>query len=261
MKPVFGIEREKENKLQIIEYENGNGDFHFHSQIELCFVEEGRIDAIVNNKAKSLKEGDISIALSFNTHVYIPADYAKFTVIIIPLHMCEKFLSSINNKKISNPFITDSALTCRIKEYISKLKKESTNEIEKIGYIYLILGVVIDNLSFDESDEYIAESQLLSKLLLHIHDNYNKNITLSSIAAKFGYNASYISRYFKSIIDIGIAQYINIVRLKNAIELMNTKKHSITYCALESGFTSLRTFYRVFQNEFNCSPKEYLELL
>ena len=260
MKAVFGIERERENKLHIIEYENGNGDFHFHSQIELCFVEEGRIDAIVNNKTKSLKKGEISIALSFDTHVYIPSDYARFTVLIIPLHMCEKFLSAINNKKISSPFITDSALTCKIKEYISALKKESTNEIEKIGYIYLILGVIIDNLRFDESDKYV-DTQLLSRLLLYIHNNYNKNITLSSIANKFGYNASYISRYFKSCLDIGIAQYLNIIRLKNAIELMNTKKHSITYCALESGFTSLRSFYRIFQNEFNCSPKKYLELV
>ena len=260
MKAVFGIEREKENKLHIIEYENGNGDFHFHSQIELCFVEEGRIDAIVNNKTKLLSKGEISVALSFDTHVYIPADYARFTVLIIPVHICEKFLSIINNKKISSPFITDSASCSKIKEYISEIKKESTNEIEKIGYIYLILGVVTDSLRFDESDEHM-ETQLLSRLLLYIHDNYNKNITLSSIAARFGYNASYISRYFKSCLDIGMSQYINIIRLKKAIELMHTKKHSITYCALESGFTSLRTFYRVFQNEFGCSPKTYLELI
>lgn len=259
MKAVFGIEREKENKLHIIEYENGNGDFHFHSQIELCFVEEGRIDALVNNKTRSLKAGEMSVALSFDTHVYIPSDYARFTVIIIPRYMCEKFLSTIKNKKVSSPFITDSALTDKIKEYILELKKETGNEIEKTGYIYLILGIILNKLSFDESDEYV-ETQLLSKILLYIHNNYNKNITLSSIAAKFGYNASYVSGYFKSCLDIGIAQYINIIRLKHATELMHQKKHSITYCALESGFTSLRTFYRVFQEEFNCSPKKYLEL-
>ncbi len=257
MKAVFGIERERENKIHIIEYENGNGDFHFHSQIEICFVEEGRIDALINNKKKLLNKGELSIALSFDTHVYVPSDYARFTVLIIPRHICEKFLSTINNKKISSPFISDSALTCKIKEYIAEIKKESTNEIEKIGYIYLILGFIIHNLHFDESEEY-AETQLLSRLLLYIHKYYNKNITLSSIAAKFGYNASYISRYFKSCLGIGMSQYINVIRLKNAIELMNTRKYSITYCALESGFNSLRTFYRVFENEFNCTPKEYL---
>lgn len=260
MKAVFGIEREKENKLQIIEYENGNGDFHFHSQIELCFVDEGRIEAFVNNKTKSLNANEMSIALGFDTHVYIPSNYAKFTVIIIPPYICENFLSFINNKKIANPFISDNKLTRKVKEYISKLKKEKNNEIKQLGYIYLILGLIADKLRFDESDEY-EETQLLSKLLFFIHDNYTKNITLSSIANTFGYNASYVSGYFKSCLDIGISQYINILRLKNAIELMRTKKHSITYCALESGFSSLRTFYRVFKSEFNSSPMEYLRFL
>lgn len=258
MKAIFGIERELENKLHVIEYEIGNGDFHFHSQIELCFVEEGEIDAVINNKTKKIKVGDVSIALGFDTHAYRPSGYARFTVLVIPLNICEKFTSAISKKQISDPFICDKAVTSRLKEYLSELKKETTNEIEKLGYVYLILGVVLNNLNFDTSDKY-AETQLISKLLLYIHDNYNKNLTLSSIAAEFGYNASYISRYFKSSINIGISQYINLIRLKNAIELMRKKKHSITYCALESGFPSLRTFYRIFQNEFKQSPKEYLE--
>ena len=42
----FGIERELQNGIQIIEYENGNGDFHFHSQIEICLVDEGELDVL-----------------------------------------------------------------------------------------------------------------------------------------------------------------------------------------------------------------------
>ena len=53
-------------------------------------------------------------------------------------------------------------------------------------------------------------------------------------------------------------KYLTIVRLKNALMLMYEKKHSITYCALESGFSSVRTFYRAFSEEFACSPKEYI---
>jgi AraC-like DNA-binding protein len=41
--------------------------------------------------------------------------------------------------------------------------------------------------------------------------------------------------------------------------LMREKRMSITDCAMESGFGSLRTFYRVFEEEFGCSPHEYLK--
>ena len=258
MLPIFGRDRELEDKIEVVEYEVGKGNFHFHSQIELCFIEEGKINVVINNKTRHLDVGDISVALGFDTHAYCPTGYARFTVLIIPLQFCEKFTSAVSKKQISNPFICDKSITSKLKNYLCELKKESTNEIEKIGYVHLILGVILNNLVFDESDKY-EQTPLISKVLLYIHNNYNKNLTLSSIASEFGYNASYISRYFKSSINIGISQYISIIRLKNAIELMSKRKHSITYCALESGFPSLRTFYRVFYNEFKCSPKEYLE--
>ncbi|MBR5507809.1 MAG: helix-turn-helix domain-containing protein [Clostridia bacterium] len=40
---------------------------------------------------------------------------------------------------------------------------------------------------------------------------------------------------------------------------MQKKKYTITYCALESGFNSLRTFFRAFNKEFHMSPKEYMK--
>ena len=258
MIPIFGRDHELEDKIEVLEYEIGKGNFHFHSQIELCFIEEGKINVVINNKTRQLSVGEISVALGFDTHAYRPAGYARFTVLVIPLKICEKFTSATSDKQISNPFICDKAITRKLKNYLCELKNGSTNEIEKIGYVYLILGAILNNLDFDKSNKCV-ETQLISKLLLYIHENYKNHLSLSSIAGEFGYNASYISRYFKSFVDVGISQYINIIRLKNATELMRTKKHNITYCALESGFSSLRTFYNVFHNEFNCSPKEYLD--
>lgn len=257
MQASFGVERELQNEFLIIEYENGNGDFHFHSQIELCIVDEGNLEALVNNKTKTLKKGEIAVAMSYDTHVYIPVTHAKFTVLIIPLHICDKFVSAVEHKKISNPFICDLTAIQKIRMYLDELKKE-TNEIKKDGYLYLILGIVMENLCFDTRTES-SKPNILAKLLLYIHENYNKDLTLSSLALKFGYNPSYLSRYFKSSLNIGIIQYINILKLKNAIELMRTKKYSIAYCAFESGFTSLRTFYRVFYKEFHCTPNEYIK--
>ena len=71
----------------------------------------------------------------------------------------------------------------------------------------------------------------------------------------------YNSRYFKNCFGIGLSRYITMVRLKNALMLMHEGKNTLTYCALESGFNSLRTFYRVFNEEFNSTPKEYINKL
>lgn len=257
MKVTFGTVREVQNKLQIIEYKNGNGDFHAHSQIELCIVNSGKINAFVGKKCKLLKQNEVSLALGYETHAYIPLTDAEFTVIVVPSDMSEHFLTLIKHKTPESPFICEKTALENIGSAFSALKK-SENSLEKIGNAYLLLSVVAENLVF----EVLAETEdggLLSELLSFIQSNYKSDITLTTISEIFGYNPSYISRYFKSCLGIGIIQYLNIIRLKNSLKLMQKKEYSITYCALDSGFNSVRTFYRVFHSNFGCSPKEYLK--
>jgi AraC-like DNA-binding protein len=257
MQPRFYIEREKEQDIFYKEYVNGTGYFGFHSPIELYLVDEGQMEVIINDKKKNLTKNQMSVALSFDAHSYRTLENSKSSVLIIPTYMCEEFVSTIKHKRILNPFICDEEAVLRIKELICQWNKKGINHIEKQGYIYLILGIVYKCLNFENSSEPI-DPELSSKLLFYINENFKKDLTLASVAAEFGYNQSYISRYFKASFNTGLSRYITMVRLKNALILMHEKKHTLTYCALESGFNSMRTFYRVFAEEFKCSPKEYI---
>ena len=258
MQAKFGIERERQNKLFCKSYKNDSGAFHFHSQIELYFIEDGEMEVTVNNRTKLLKKGEMSVALSFDAHSYKTPKASKSSVLIIPSDMCEEFISSMQHKRVTDPFILNKDAVKKIKSCIPEISKENINEIKLHGYIYVILGTVMENLCFETVSEAL-EPDLSSKILFYINDNSKSDITLSTLSHHFGYSESYLSRYFKSCFNIGLSQYISMVRLKNAVMLMHENKGNITYCALESGFNSVRTFYRAFYNEFNCSPKEYLE--
>lgn len=258
MHPEFGIKREKQNHLFYKEYTNDKCLFHFHSQIELYFVDGGEMEMLVNNHSKTLHEGDLSVALSYDAHAYKTPKESKSSVFIIPSFMCEEFISEVRHKRVTNPYICDKSITSRIKDCIREINSGKLGHISQKGYIYLILGLVSENLSFENASEAV-DTRLSSKILFYINENFREDITLASISAHLGFSASYISRYFKSCFNIGINQYIAVIRLKNALMLMHEKKHSLTYCALESGFNSMRTFYRVFASEFGCSPGEYME--
>ena len=258
MQARFGIERERQNNLFYKSYQNDKGTFHFHSQIELYFVDEGEMEVTVNNRTGLLKEGEMSVALSFDAHAYKTPENSKSSVLIIPAFMCEEFISSIKHKRVTTPFILNKTAVKKIKDCILEITKEDINDIKLRGYIYVILGTVMENLCFETVSETL-EPSLSAKLLFYINDNSKNDISLPSLSHHIGYSESYLSRHFKSCFNIGISQYITMVRLKSAIMLMHEKKGNITYCALESGFNSVRTFYRAFQNEFNCSLKEYFD--
>jgi len=260
MKAHFDIAREQSKEI-FKEVTNDNIDglchFNFHSQIERYFGDEGKINAFINSHAMLLEEGQMAIALSYDSHLFRSVGNSKSSIFVIPPDTCKTFMEAVQNKKVKNPFICDRETVKEIKKYVNLIKAKNCNEVKLRGYLYLILGIVLENI-FLENTENVIDTDTSAKILLYLNQNFRNEISLNSLANELGYTQSYISRCFKNSIGIGLNRYINILRLRNFLFLANDKKLSHTYCALESGFSSMRTFYRVFKEEFKCSPKEYL---
>ena len=259
MQAIFGIQREKNNHLFYKEYENDKGLCHFHSQIELYFIDDGEMEVIVNDKKRLLTKGQMSVALSYDAHAYKTPEYSKSSTFIIPAFMCADFIESIKGKQASFPFILELDTVKKIKECIKEINNPQINSISLSGYIHIILGCILDSVGFEEANK-VLDTDFASQLLFYINENFTSDISLKTISQTFGYSESYISRFFKENFNIGFNQYVNILRLKNVLLLMSENNYNITYCAMESGFTSMRTFYRVFYNEFGCTPKKYMEV-
>ena len=260
MKADFGLKRELNDVLFYNDVKNDNGVLHFHSQIELYFITDGEMEVVLNEQRRILKKGEMSVALSFNAHGYKTLDYSRSSYLIIPTYLCEEFVLLTKDKTVENPFICDKNAVDEIYGYFNELRKDGVNEIEKKGYIYVILGLIMKNTTF-KNKSHTMDSSLASQILIYINEKYQEDIGPATIAKYFGYTQSYVSRQFKIAFNITLSKYITLVRLKKAIMLMREKKHNVIYCAMESGFNSVRTFYRSFFAEFGCNPKEYLAKL
>lgn len=258
MNSRFAIEREKNNKIYYKEYVNDFCFPHFHSQIELYFITDGEMDIVINSHQKLLKKGELAVSLSYDTHQYKTNRYSRSEVFIIPLYLADKFQALIKKQRVVQPFITHSDSVEFIRECIKKIKLGNLSDLEIQGYIYLILGKVHKFISLEPTDEHICVD-LSSKILFYLNNHFKENISLNSLAHDLGYSQYYISRYFKKCFCIGFNQYLTMLRLRNAVTLLSLGKFNITYCALESGFNSMRTFYRAFSKEFGKTPKEYVE--
>ena len=258
MQAHFDIERERSRELikeVINDNIDGNCPFNFHSQIELYFVEDGEIIAFINHHQKILKKGHMAIIMSYDAHLFRSIKDSKSSILFIPLEICNEFSELTKAKNINNPFICDVNTVNKIKFYVNEIK-DGCNNITLRGYLYVILGIVLDNVFLTETDRSF-DAELSSALLIYLNQNFRKKITLNTLSNKFGYSKSYLSRFFKKNLGIGFNSYVNILRLRHYLLLMHEKKHTNTYCAFESGFDSMGTFYRVFKQEFNCSPGEY----
>ncbi len=258
MQPYFNVSREQSKSLGSFNFENDRCSLQFHSKIEICIVHEGEMEVFVDGKHKTLKSGDVSIALSYVPHAYKTPNHSRSSTVFVPAHLCEEFIELTRNKRLVSPFISNPQAYNKIKELILLLQEDGINDIKYRGIMFMILGIVLENVEFEDIKKPI-DTELISKILFYINENYKNDISPSKIAEHFGYSQSHISRYFKACCGVNLVRYISLMRLRRAVMLLSEGQHDITYCILESGFSSNTTFYRTFKNEFGCSPKEYIQ--
>ena len=256
MQAKFLLKREQNSSLACGRHNYPEYEVHFHSHIELYIVLSGKMEALVNNSSRVLTAGDISVALSYDTHGYHTIEKADAIYIIIPRSYCSDILHFFEGKRMSYPFISDPATFAIVSDAAEKLRVES-NELAKRGYLYVILGEILKHMSNEPQSEAQA-SQFSAEILIYISNHFRDELTLPSLAAEFGYNSSYLSRSFKQTFGISFGKYLTMLRLREAILLLKSENRSVTEAALECGFGSMRSFYRAFHDEFGCTPKEYL---
>ena len=113
----FDIERERSREL-FKELTNDNIDgichFNFHSQIELYFVDDGQIDAFVNQQQRRLKKGQMAVALSYDAHLYRSIGNSKSSILLIPPDLCREFKDAVQHKQVKIPFICDETTVKQI---------------------------------------------------------------------------------------------------------------------------------------------------
>ena len=260
MQPYFHIRREQIRRLHIEHYRALTGsNLHFHSHLELMLINQGNANVWINDTTETLSEDEIAIIPSYATHMFqAPRGTVDCTDLFIPTFLCPDFMEIVANKQAVHPFIRNPKATKKIREALQELEREDLNPIEQTGYLHMILGTVLRHLSFENGgpDENV---DLPARLLLYVNEHFKEELSTAQIARAMGYSSNYLSECFRACFHIGINRYINTVRLKNALTLMRENKHTITECAMESGFSSLRTFYRVFTQELGCTPREYLK--
>lgn len=82
-------------------------------------------------------------------------------------------------------------------------------------------------------------------------------LSLHMISEEIGISQSYVSRMFKKKYGIGIAQYINQVRIFNAKKLIEEGSMNVKTISIQVGFSSDVQFIRVFKKLEGVTPGAY----
>ena len=235
---------------------------HFHSSIEFVYVTDGELKVTLNGVSSFIKKGQMLIVSSYTVHFYETVTASEAIILIVPLD----FIPTYNKMLTQNDFIRNvyqdrlsegsEILHCMriLSENSLNDKKLSANIIK--GYIYVIIGILIENVGLTHN-KHDPNRSTAKDILIYLQDHYLSPVSLQLLAKNFGYSASRFSHIFNSCFGCTIADYVNTLRCRHASGLLIDDSVPIINAAMGSGFNSMRTFYRSFRHCYGVTPSQY----
>ncbi len=248
-------------------------DWHWHSEVEFVYVEEGSADFLVGSNRYVLSAGTGIFINSQVIHRFESEHSAVIPNIVFSPSLLAQTESLVYQKYISP--ILDSGLDCIVftpdvdwhSEAVESLLRVfeaqniDSNEIRTVELLLNLWSIIYKNTSFSSSSrEHNVSARNRAELQImmqYIHRNYSSLITLDDIAKTVSLSKSAVLGMFNKYLHTSPISYLIDYRLKKAAKLLVTTEDSVLSVAQASGFENVGYFCRRFKELFSMTPGEY----
>ena len=236
---------------------------HLHKELEFIYVEDGSLTITINEQTKTIVAGDFAMVFPNVLHSY-PEAHSNVSAIvcICSPSLLGEFTSTVKHRHPEVPFLNHNFVHPNVDYAIRELLNEFTQDQSSSVYSPLLQLVLARTLPLCNLQKNVeaSDSDLTYRIVVYLTQHYTQDITLASLANHLNISMYYVSHIFSNQFHMGFNSYLNQLRINHAISLLHTTDLSILDIALDSGFSSQRTFNRVFLETYQISPREYRKL-
>lgn len=246
---------------------------HWHNETEFIRIISGKLNVKLNSSEYLAKKGDIIFVNPETVHGAIPDGECVYECIVMHFDMlntadedCRFFIDSLINKEIVvseyNHNAPKSFFDSANALFDSMRAANQGYKFSVISALYSLLAAIIDNglYSSVSSVQTLPKNKNLPKLkkvLSYIRENYEKQITLQSMAQKANMSQKYFCSFFKEMTSKTPMEYLILYRIECSARKLKSTDMSVTEVALSCGFNDLSYFIKTFKKTKGCTPAKF----
>ena len=129
-------------------------------------------------------------------------------------------------------------------------------DIDRGAPIFPLFARSIIGLLLCELTSHTAKPSAAAKIVEFINANPTLNLSVSALAARFGYHPSHIGKLVRSYTGHTLGEYVRAVKMKYARAAISEGEKLPSEIATELGYYDYSHFYKAFKREFLVSPTE-----
>ena len=235
-------------------YRNLHNISHWHMEHELIACREGSAQVMLDDTMFNITQQQCIFCHSGRVHYISASPDSVLLVCLFDEKMYDPITSPL---ALENPVFEDRY---GILPKLSEIRHELQNQPiffecrteAMIGEILVDVfrGEPLRKAQWQFSDVITRYKQLLN----HIDLEY-EHITYQNAVQFMNMSDAYFSRYFKRQAGMTFSQYLNVVRIEKAVQLLDSAPTmKITDVMLRCGFNTIRSFNRVFREVTGFTP-------
>lgn len=238
--------------------------YHWHDAVEILYGVSGTVSVGVGSRSYTLREGDIIIIGSQESHCVLPAKGSAHLVLDFEpsLAFSNSILSPYKNcysmvENHSSSWPQDARR--QIKSCLGAIYRENRErgegwQVMLFSRLMEMTAAVIRELPRREPPKQGPSEAMIRRALEFLSAHYLEEVTIERCAKELGFNPSYLSHIFRGQLGISFHQYLVNLRLNMAEWYLEHTDMPVPQVSERSGFVSLKTFYRVFRKRTGMPP-------
>lgn len=262
--------------------------WHWHDELEIIIINNGRAKVLVDNIEVEMNAGQILLVNQGILHSIRPINNEKCTFYSMIFH--PSFLFGYGQTYFSTnfltPIISSASLKClkldesvpwqeRLIDHVNNAiaatmtQKFAYELITKAELCLFWAGLLEHHISElspaqDNSNENAADSKRVKEAILYVEKHHMEAITLEDIASSIHVSKSECCRCFKRTLHVTPIEYVMKYRIFEAtrkIKRGDSEAKSISALAMSVGFNNASYFNKLFKKYVQCTPSQYKDFL
>ncbi|SCK04203.1 Uncharacterized response regulatory protein SA0215 [uncultured Clostridium sp.] len=228
--------------------------YSFYNKVKMVYM--------ISEEVKYKLEDSEKVKIKFSNEL-LNGSYDKLISLIY------KSIDIIEKEKPIDQYEIKSLFTYFITSLMYFIEKDDINleskikiikqKIEESMYFEDLKSII--NSAIEECNKYLSDkksySSAVRKAIKYMEEYYREAISLTEVADYVSLSSEYLSKIFKEETGVKFVVYLNNLRLKEAVNLLEQTNLKVYEIAEKVGYSNMSYFSTVFKKNFGKNPFEY----
>ena len=261
-------------KEWVRKYGDGIDFLHFHNLLEIGICHFGTGCLVLDKRTVRFGPGMISVIPKNYPHTTNsdPGTRAYWEYLFLDPGMLlrehfgenevarRRFLGFLNRDAVFGSVSQYHSLAVIAELILDEMKNKDTFYVEKVRGLLMGLLFEIARIakSEDEPDMPIhSGAGQIQNALKYVEMHFAEPIRIEQLAKECHISETHFRRLFTEYIDLTPVEYVNMVRVLHACDMLRSSNDSMSAVALNCGFSTISTFDRNFKNVIGVTPYQW----